>query len=163
MRTRAEELAGRLKNFNDEVVAFVENCAPESWNNVCAWEEWSVGVTARHIGAGHYAALGLAKMIVSGEKLPALTMDQITESANQHAREHADCTRAEVLDILRKNGEAVLEYVSGLSNAELDRTGYLAPIGGDVSAHQFIENVVLQSGGQHLANMKAAVQEVDRE
>jgi len=156
MSRRAEELAGSLRSFNNEVVAFVENCTPASWNKVCAWEEWSVGVTARHIGAGHYAAMSMAKMIVNGDKLPELTMDQITESANQHAREHADCTTQEVLEILREAGEAMIEYVGGLSDVELDRTGYLAAIGGELSARQFIENVVLQSGGEHFANMKAA-------
>jgi hypothetical protein len=157
MSRRAEDLTGSLRKFNNEVISFVENCTPESWGKMCAWEEWSVGVTARHIGAGHYGAVSLAKLIVNGDKLPELTMDQITESANRHAREDADCTRAEVLDILRKAGEAMVEYVSGLSDAELDRKGYLAPIGGEVSAQQFIENVVLQSGSQHFANMKAAV------
>jgi hypothetical protein len=115
-----------------------------------------VGVVARHIGAGHYEAISFARMIINGEKLPELTMDQVIQIANQHAREHADCTKAEVLDILRKNGATLLEFVAGLDDSKLDRSGYLAVMSGEINTQQFIENVILQSGGEHFANMKAA-------
>jgi len=153
---RAEELAERLRAFNNEVIAFVEKCTEEDWRKLCAWEEWTVGVTARHIGAGHYGAMGLAQMIANGDKLPELTMDLIIQMANQHAREHAACTKAEVLDILRKNGESLVAFAAGLDDAALDRTGYLAAVGGELSTQQLLENVIMLSGGEHFANMKAA-------
>jgi hypothetical protein len=156
MSQRAKDLAERVRAFNNEVIAFVDKCTEQDWRKVCAWEQWAVGVAARHIGAGHYEAIGLTRMIINGEKLPELTMDQITEMANQHAREHADCTKAEVLDILRKQGQSVVEFIAGLGDAELDRTGHLSAIGGEMTAQQFIEAVILQSGGEHFANIKAA-------
>jgi hypothetical protein len=156
MTGRSEELAERLRAFNNEVIAFVEKCTDEDWRKMCAWEEWTVGVTARHIGAGHYGVVGLAKMIVNGDKLPELTRDQLIQMANQHAREHAACTKAEVLDILRKNGESLVAYVAGLDDAALDRTGYLAAVGGELNTQQFLENVIVLSGGEHFANMKTA-------
>jgi hypothetical protein len=74
----------------------------------------------------------------------------------QHAKEHANCTREEVLGLLRKNGSAFAGYLEGLSEADLARTSYLVLIGGDVSAQQLIEMVILQSGGEHFDSMKAA-------
>ena len=156
MNQRAKNLAERLRAFTDEVIGFVEGCSDESWRRVLATEEWTVGVTARHIGTGHFEAVGLAKMIVNGEKLPEFTMEQLVEMANEHARQHAGCTREEVLGVLRRNGAALVAYVAGLSDAELDRTGQLALAGGELSAQQFIEAVVLKSGGEHFSNMKAA-------
>jgi hypothetical protein len=158
MSQQAIKLAGRLRAFTDDVIAFVEGCSEKSWKNVCATEAWTVGVTARHIGAGHFEALGLARMMVNGEKLPEFTMDQLTEMANEHARRHADCTREDVLEVLRRNGAALVDYVGGLSDTELKRSGHLALVGGEMTAGQFIEAVVLESGGEHLANMKAAVE-----
>jgi hypothetical protein len=155
MSQRAKDLAQRIRAFNNELMAFTENCTEDDWRKVCA-EDWTLGVVARHLGAGHYGALDLAKMIVSGEGLPDLSMDQIVQMANQHAREHADCTKPEVLDILRENGETVINYVAGLGDADLDRTSHLAMMGGEISAQQLIENVILQSGGEHFVNMKAA-------
>lgn len=157
MNARAKDLAGRLQKFNDEVIAFVEGCGEEDWRKLCSWEQWPVGVAARHIAAGHYSAVHLAGMIIRGEKLPQLTAEQVTEMANQHAREHSGCTRLEVLQILKKNGREMVDFVSGFDDSELDRTAYLSMMGSDVTAWQFIEAVVLQSGKEHLDNMKTAV------
>jgi hypothetical protein len=44
------------------------------------------------------------------------------------------------------------------SDAELDRTGYVALAGVETTAQQFLEAVILTSGGEHFANMKAAVE-----
>ena len=70
MSQRTENLAERLRTFNTQVITFVENCTQENWRKICAREDWTVGVTARHIGAGHYDIIGLAKMIVNEETLP---------------------------------------------------------------------------------------------
>jgi hypothetical protein len=158
MSERAKTLAGRLRGFSDDVIAFVEGCSEKNWKKACAKEEWPLGVTARHIGAAHFEAVELVRMIVKGEKLPELTMDQLIEMANKHARQHAACTREEVLGLLRRNGAALVDYVAGLSDAELDRTGHLALAGGKLSAQQLIEAVILTSGGEHFDSMKAAVE-----
>ena len=156
MSQQAKELSERVQEFSYQVIDIVENLSEEDWHKVCAWEEWSVGVTARHIGAGHLNIIWLAKMIINGEELPELTMDKIFAMANEHAREHADCTRDEVLDILRQNGAALVDFVAGLKDDELDRKGYIAASEGDVSVQQLIEFIIFQSAGQHLSNMKTA-------
>ena len=158
MGEKGKELARRLGAFSQDVITFVEGCSENNWKKACEQEEWPVGVTARHIGAGHFDAVGLVRMIVKGEKLPEFTMDQLVEMANEHARQHAGCTREEVLGLLRRNGAALVDYVAGLSDAELDRTGHLALAGGKLSAQQLIEAVILKSGGEHFASMKAAVE-----
>jgi hypothetical protein len=157
MSERAKKLVERLRAFSDELIAFVEGCSEKNWKKMCK-EEWPVGVTARHISAGHFEAVGLARMIVKGEKLPEITNEELVEMANAHAREHAACTREEVLGVLRRNGTVLVDYVAGLSDAELDRTGHLALAGGKLTAQQLIEFVILGSGGEHFASMKAAVE-----
>jgi hypothetical protein len=157
MSERAQKLAERLRAFNEDIAVFVEGCSDGNWKKACEKEEWPVGVTARHIAAGHFEAVDLARIIVKGEQLPEFTMDQLVAMANAHARQHAACTREEVLGLLRRNGKALVDYVAGLSDAELDRTGHLALAGGKMSAQQFIEAVILSSGGEHFASMKAAV------
>jgi hypothetical protein len=156
MSQTAKSLAERLKAFSDDVIAFVEACSDNNWRRICASEDWSVGVTARHIGAGHFKAIGFARMMVSGEKLPEITMEQLNAMANEHARQHADCTRVEVLEVLRQNGAALVDYVAGLTDAELNRKGHLSLAGGELTTQQFIEAVILESGGEHLASMRAA-------
>lgn len=156
MSQRAKELSERFRGFNNEIIAFVENCSDENWKKVCSGEKWPVGVVARHIAAGHYSAFGLAKMIVDGKQLPELTNGAIDQGNAQHAKKHANCTKDEVLGILREKGSSVAEYVDGLDDEDLDRTSNLSVAGGTISAQQFIENIIIHSGTEHLTNMKSA-------
>ena len=156
MSQRTKELVERFTAFNNDFITFVENCTDEDWQKVCGGEQWAVGVVAHHVAAGHFGAINFVKMIVAGEAIPEITMEAIDQMNAQHAKEHANCTKDEVLALLRENGSAFAGYLEGLSEADLARTGYLALIGGDVSAQQLIEMVILQSGGEHLNSMKAA-------
>lgn len=156
MSQRTKELVERVTAFNNEFIAFVDNCSDEEWRKVCSGEGWTVGVVAHHVAAGHFGAIDFVRMIVAGEAIPEITMETIDQMNAQHAKEHANCTREEVLGLLRKNGSAFASYLEGLSEADLVRTGYLALIGSDVSAQQLIEMVILQMGGEHFDSMKAA-------
>ena len=157
MSRRANDLAERLRAFNNEVVLFVKGCSAEDWQKVCSWEQWSVGTTVRHIGAGHFSAVELARMMVGGTKLPHLTMDEIVKMANRDAREHETCSKDEVLEILSRNGKTMVDFVEGLEDSDLDRTGYLSLSDKEISVQQLIESIILQSGGQHFKNVGSAI------
>ena len=158
MSQKVDTLVEKLATFNNEMLAIVENCTDEDWQKVCGGEQWTVGVVAHHVAAGHYSSLDLVKMIVAGETLPSLTMDTIDRMNAQHAQENANCTREEVLALLREHGATFADYLAGLSEAELSRTGYLAALDGDVSVQQFVEMIILHSAGDHLTNMKTAIE-----
>ncbi|MHC1725801.1 MAG: DinB family protein [Syntrophobacteraceae bacterium] len=160
MKSRSKELSERLRSFNDEVISFVRNCDEAAWQKMCVPEQWPVGVTARHIGAGHYQAVGMAQTILKGQKFPELTMSEIDEMANRHAREHADCTKSEVLEILGKEGPAMAAFVAGLDDSQLDKAGYLPAMKTEVTVGQLIQFVVLESGVQHFQSMKKAATDV---
>jgi hypothetical protein len=154
MSDRSKKLADRLNHFNEEVIAFVESCADSDWRKIGV-EEWPIGVTVRHIAANHYAAVAGAKRILRGEKLPVMTVEQVTENANRHAREHSECTKSEVLDLLRENGRKVIELAAGLEDSELDKTGLFPAFGIEMTVEQLIEFAVLRSANEHFQNVKA--------
>ena len=52
----------------------------------------------------------------------------------------------------------VADFPNGLEDSDLDRTGYLTVSGGEISTKQFFENVILQSGSDHLNSMKKAIE-----
>lgn len=158
MSQRATVLAERIKEFSDEVIRFVDNLSDAQWSKMCDWEHWTVGVTARHLGAGHLAIYDMAGMIVDGRELPQLSMDQINEMSNADAQEHVDCTKAEALERLRKNSSKMVKFVEGLSDADLDRKGSMPAFKGEVTTEQFLDFVIFQSGGQHFDSMKSAVE-----
>lgn len=157
MAQRASELSRRIESFKDDVIAFVEDLSGPEWGKKCEWEEWSVGVTACHLGAGHFAIASLLEMIVKGEALPQLTADQITTMSKEKARGFSDSTPAAAVALLRKNGTELAAYVAGLTDADLDRKGSMPAFGGELTAGKAIDAIIFQSGGQHFASMKTAV------
>ena len=153
MDQRASELSKKLQNFSEELTELVQQLTDEDWKKELPFEQWPVGVALHHMAAGHLGITSLARMILNGEQLPEITMEGLKAMANQHARDHADCTKEEVLEILAKNSAEVVSFAAGLSDEELDRTGYLEATG-DVSTQKIIEYVVFMSAGEHLANIK---------
>jgi hypothetical protein len=157
MSQRAKDISKRIKSFADEVITFVESLTGSAWNKVCDWEDWTLGVTARHVGAGHFAISKMAAMIVKGEDLPPLSMDQINAMSEKDSRKHADCTKAEALGLLRKNSAELAAFAAGLTDDELDRKGSMPAFGGEVTTEQLFDFIIFQSAAQHFDSMKAAV------
>lgn len=156
MRERARNLAHQIEILTDALRTYVQRCPEETWRRTCAEEDWTVGVVARHLAVGHFQIIHMAKSILRGEPLPAVTMEQIIEQGNTHAREHADCTRQEVLDLIDEHSAAALAFVAELRDEDLDCKGHLDLLGGEVSVEQLLTLVLIHSGGDHLTSMKAA-------
>lgn len=157
MGDKANALKNSFDALNNNVIAFVENCSAQDWKKVCPDEKWTVGVVAHHVAEGHYSLLAFLKMIVSGQKLPEISMDAIDAMNEKHAADHAGCTQEEVLGMLGKNGGKISGYVSGLSDDDVDRTTYFSLAGGNISVGQILENVLISGCSEHLEHMKAAV------
>jgi len=157
MSQRAKDISKRIKSFADEVITFVESITGSDWNKVCNLEDWTVGVTARHIGAAHFAISKMAAMIVRGEDLPPLSMDQINAMSEKDSRKHADCTKADALELLRNNSAELAAFAAGLTDDELDCKGNMPAFGGEVTAGQLFDFIIFQSATQHFDSMKEAV------
>ena len=157
MSQRAEYISERIKSFSDEVITFVESLTDSDWTKVCDVEEWSVGVTARHIGASHFGISKMAQMIINGKDLPPLNMNQINEMSDKDSRKHADCTKAEALEALRKNSAELAALAGGLTDDELDCKGSMPAFGGELTTEKLFEYIIFQSAVQHFDGMKAAV------
>ena len=77
--------------------------------------------------------------------------------SDKDSREHSDCTKAETLEEFKKNGTELAEFISGLSEDELDRKGSMPAFGGDASVNQVLEFVIFQSAKEHFDSIKKAV------
>ena len=95
-------------------------------------------------------------MIVDGKQLPDLSQENIDKGNAQHAEKYADCTKDEVLGILREKGSSAADFITQLDDADLDRTTDFPEAGGTISTQQFIEFVIFNSASEHLTNMKTA-------
>jgi hypothetical protein len=157
MSQRAKNISERIKSFADEVITFVESVTESDWTKICDWENWSVGVTARHIGAAHFAISNMAAMIVRGEDLPPLSMDQINTMSDKDSRKHSDCTKVEALELLRKNSDGLIEFAAGLTDDDLDRKGSMPAFGGEVTTEQLFDYIIFQSAARHFNSIRAVI------
>jgi hypothetical protein len=157
MSGKAADLAAQLEAANAAVIEAVESSSDADWQAVTSSEGWSVGVTARHVAISHVPIMGLVEMVATGGEVPPITMDMFHAGNAQHAQEHAACTKAEVLEILRRDGKAAADKLRGISDDQLDRKASMAFAGGaKMSALQLVEMILLGHPAQHLESITAA-------
>jgi len=153
MSTRADALATRFEQANNEIITLVEQLDEEQWKKITAPEGWGVNVAAHHIAASIPAVLGLVQMTANGQA-PPVTMEQINQGNAQHATEFADAKKEETLALLRSGGDQGGAALRGLSDEQLDRTASV--IGQQMTVQQVIEIVLIAHPQQHGASIKAA-------
>lgn len=154
-KTRAEELAERFEAINNEFIALVEGCSDENWRKVSEGEEWSVGVIANHIAAGHAGIASFAQRIATQQPVPPLTPEAFEASNQKQAKEAANCTQAEVLELARNNGTQAISIVSSLNDEQLQHSAHF--FGRSMSAEGVIEHILIGHVQGHLASIKATV------
>ena len=155
MSERARNLAHQFEQANHELIATVERLSDAQWRTKTVGDGRSVGVVAHHVAGSHQGLAGLVQKIASGEPVPAITMDMIHQGNAAHAAQHANCTKAETLALLRQNGAAAVATVRGLGDPELDRSATL-PMG-TMSAAQLIEGVLIGHVHDHHGSIRQAI------
>ena len=158
MSSRAEVLARRFEQTNEELIAAVEGCSDEQWRTTCPGEQWSVGVTAHHVATSHVPIAGVVRALATGQPLPPITSEMIDAGNAEHARQFANCSREETVEQLRSAGLEAASIVRSLSDEQLDNGAELPILNGQrVSAGQFAEMVLIGHPTGHLESIRAAL------
>jgi hypothetical protein len=157
MGARADALAKQFEAASQALTDVLARLTDADWRKTTAAEKWSVGVVAHHAAMGHAAISGLVKAVATGQAVPHLTMAMLDEQNAQHARQHATCTKADTLELHKKNAAAAAGLVRGLSDAELDRSGTVLAGMPPMTAQQVVERVLINHVNEHLGSIRAAV------
>jgi hypothetical protein len=157
MGARAEALAKQFEEASQAMTDALGRLTDADWRKMTSAEKWSVGVAAHHVATGHAGIANLIKAVASGQSVPGLTMAKLDEMNAQHAREHANCTKAETLALHKKNSAAAATVVRGLSDAELDRSGAVLTGMPPMTANQAVERILINHVNEHLRSIRAAV------
>ncbi|OLB05717.1 MAG: hypothetical protein DMD98_11845 [Candidatus Rokuibacteriota bacterium] len=157
MGARADALAKRFEEATKAVTDILTRLSDADWKKLTGGEKWSVGVVAHHVAMGHAGISNLVKSVASGKSVPSMTRAQLDQMNAQHAKEHAQCTKAETLELHKKNAAAAATMVRGLSDAELDRTGGVLIGMPPMSTQQVVEQVLINHVNEHLGSIRAVV------
>jgi len=159
MNRRAEKLAARIEEGAAGLAAFVEGLSDAEWGTpVSATDRRTVGQIVNHVALVYPIEVDLARAIAKGNAVTDVTWQVVAEVNAGHAREHANVTKAEALDLLRSNSRQAADAVRGFSDEELDRAAPLSlSFGAPVTAQFVIEDHALRHSWHHLARIRAVL------
>ena len=157
MSARAESLAKQFEARAAEMTAAIEKLSEAEWKKVTFAEQWSVGVTVHHVAEWHEAGAGVVKTLASGQSVPNFTMAMVDEMNAKHAREHANCSKAETLTLHKKGTATAAAVIRGLSDAELDSSGTVMAGTPPMTIEQLIEDELINHIDEHLRSIRATV------
>lgn len=157
MGARAESLAKQFEAKAAELTAVIKGLSDADWKKTTEAEKWSVGVTAHHVAGGHEGILGIVKTLAAGQSIPNFTMDMLHEMNAKHAKEQANCSKAETLALHEKNAAAATAAVRALSDAELDQKGTVLAGMPAMTTQQVVENILINHIADHMGSIRKTV------
>jgi uncharacterized damage-inducible protein DinB len=161
MSGRAASLAERFQRATAEVIDFVNGLSDAQWRAVDAAEGLSIGAMVHHLAAGDRLARSVLEALASGaDRVPHQTEVATEDRERLQAREAAEfahLSRAETIEMLRRQGAEVAQTIRALPDAELARVHTLW--GESVRTDEFIERWI-EGVGQHLAEIRATAGKV---
>jgi DinB superfamily len=158
--SRAQSLAKHIEEGAAGLAAYAEGLSEAEWNTpVSETDQRTVGVIVHHVASVYPIEVDLARAIASGRAITDVTWDVVAQLNAKHAGEQAGVTKAEALDLLRRNSKQAADAVRELSDEELDQAAsFSLSFGAPVTAQFVIEDHALRHSWHHLARIRARLQ-----
>jgi hypothetical protein len=113
------EHAAAIEETRQELIDFANRCTETQWTTApIEGDPRSVGVITDHIANAYEYLAGWMKDLVAGGS-PDVNGELVDDLNAEHAAEAAKITPAEAIEHLRTSGDALIELVSGLDEAQL--------------------------------------------
>jgi hypothetical protein len=85
------------------------------------------------------------------------TMDMLDEMNARHAKEHANCTRAETLELHTKGTATAAAVVRGLSDEQLAKSGTVLTGNPPMTAEQVVTGILIHHIDDHFGSIRRTV------
>jgi hypothetical protein len=159
MIRRAESLAARIEQGAAGLATFAEGLSDAEWETPTSpTDRRTVGQIVNHVALVYPIEVDLARAIASGNAVTDVTWQVVAELNAGHAREHAQVTKAEALELLRTNSREAADSVRAFKDEELDRAApFSLSFGAPVTAQFVVEDHAVRHSWHHLARIRTAV------
>jgi hypothetical protein len=159
MSRRAELLADRIEKGAAGLVAFAEGLSETEWRTPMSRTDGrSIGVIVHHVASIYPVEIDVARAIASGKAVTDVTWEAVAELNANHARENAEATKADALELLRRNSREAAAAVRAFTDDELDRAApFSLSFGAPMTAQFVIEDHALRHSWHHLARIRKAL------
>ena len=159
MSTRTEALAQRIEQGAQMLAAFAEGLSDAQWRTVVPPDGRQVGVIIHHVANMYPIEIDLASQLAAGNRIKGVTWAVVADINSQHAKEHANVSKQEALELLSRHSQAAAQAVRAFTDEQLDRA---APVSLNADAplttQFFIEDHALRHSWHHLAKIKAVLE-----
>ena len=156
---RAESLAARIEEGAAGLAAFAEGLSDAEWQTpVSASDRRPVGVIVHHVASIYPVEIDVARAVASGQAVTDVTWDVVAGLNAKHAQEQASATKAETLELLRKNSREAAAAVREFTDEQLDQaTPFGLSYGAPMTTQFVIEDHALRHSWHHLARIRKTV------
>lgn len=156
---RAAALADRIEEGADGLAAFAETLSDAEWLlPVSATDKRPIGVIVHHVASVYPVEVEVAKTIASGQAITEVTWDAIAAMNAKHATEQSAATKAETIELLRRNSRTAAAAVREFTDEQLDQAApFSLSFGAPVTAQFVIEDHALRHSWHHLARIRKAI------
>ena len=157
MGARAEALASRIEQGAAQLAAYAEKLSDDDWKRPVAQERDGrpVNVIVHHVASVYPIEVQLAQAVGSGKNMSEVTWDVVKNMNAGHAKDNANASKQETLDLLRKNSSEAAAAVRQMTDEQLDTA---APFGLSfdcpVTAQFVLEDHAVRHSWHHLARIK---------
>jgi hypothetical protein len=140
-----------------EAVAVLEQLSAADWNKVTEAERRTVGVTAHHLASALEPVAGMVAAIASGQSRGHFTRAMLDDMNAKHAQEHAHCTRAETIALLKSGAAAAAAVVRGLHDEQLATSGTVFTDAPPMTVEQLITSGLIGHIEAHVGSIRKTV------
>lgn len=156
MSTKSAGLAKRFETEIGGAIALLEQLSEADWHKVTAAEGWTVAATAHH----YAGALGPISQLIEGlvaGRPGTLSTRMLDEMNAQHAKDYADCSKADTIALLREGSTVAAGTIRGLSDSQLAASGTVLTDLPQMTAEQFIHAGLLGHLEEHFGSIRKTV------
>ena len=158
MSKRINALADRLEQGARALENFASSLTDAEWQARLPKDGRKIGVVVHHVAIMYPLEIQLAQLLATGKPVEGVTWDAVNDLNAGHAKEHDAVTKAEALDLLKRNSTAAAAAVRALTDDELDQA---APVSlnsnAPLTCQFFIEDHALRHSYHHLAGIRRAL------
>lgn len=158
MSIRTESLAVILEQGAGALAALANGLTDEEWQTRFPGDGRKIGVIVHHVASVYPIEIQLAQTVAGGKAVTGVTPADVDTMNAAHAREHDGVTKAEALDLLRRNSAVAATAIRALSDADLDRVAPVSLYSDAPLTCQFVlEDHAVRHSWHHLARIRRVV------
>ena len=157
---RAGLLADRIEEGAGRLMAFAERLSEDDWSTAIPEGGKTgrpAGVIVHHVASVYPIEVELSQAIASGKGVTHVTWELVNELNAKHASESGGVSKADTLELLRKNSSEAAAAVREFTDEQLDRAApFSLSFGAPVTAQFVLEDHAVRHSWHHLERLRRA-------